>query len=69
MYIRAKSAVIASDFVPVMQDCIQRHHITSSVYDHDLPDAYRYLVDCTTPRSWNFNRYLSHAEIRSAEHG
>lgn len=67
--IHTNPAVIASDFVPVMRDGIQRHGIVADVYDRDLPDSCPYVVDYTALRSWDFKPYLSHAEIRITEHG
>ncbi len=67
--IHTNPAVIVSDFVPVMQDGFQRHGITADVYDRDLPESCRYVVDYTALRSWDFKPYLSHAEMRITEHG
>lgn len=67
--VHTNSAVIVSDFVPVMHDGLQRHGITSDVYDRNPPDSCRYVVDYTALQSWDFKPYLSHAEIRITENG
>jgi len=55
--------VIVTDFLPVVRDGFDRHHVSTQVYTGDAPPGCDVILAYTALRSWDFAPYLSHAEL------
>jgi hypothetical protein len=55
--------VIVTDFLPVVRDGFDRHHVSTQVYTGDAPAGCDVILTYTALRSWDFAPYLSHAEL------
>jgi hypothetical protein len=56
--------VAVSDFVDVLRDGFDRHHIATSVVSTNGARTCETTLTYTALRSWDFKPYLSHAELR-----
>lgn len=62
--IRQNSDVWIDDFLKVLQNGFDRHGISSEVFSNPYPpDHCEFIVTYTALQSWDFNPFLSHAEI------
>ncbi|MGF1689934.1 Sbal_3080 family lipoprotein [Photobacterium kagoshimensis] len=61
--IERNSKVQVKEFLPVVEDRLQYHGITTQVSDA-VPQSCEYRLTYTALRSWDFTPYLSHAELR-----
>lgn len=61
--------VIIRDFVPVLREGIERHNMTSEVFDGNLPAYCGLKLSYTALQSWDFTTYLSHAELWLEQNG
>jgi len=56
--------VIISDFLQVLRDGIERHGLSTQVFEgYQAPSACEYIVTYTARQSWDFSPYLSQALI------
>jgi len=54
---------IVNDFVDVLQDGLERHAISSELIRGTAPEHCEYVMRYTALQSWDFDAYLSHAEL------
>lgn len=61
--IQQNDAVKVSDLLPVVQQRLSYHHISSVVFSSSLPDNCRYIMNYTARRTWDVVPYLSSADF------
>ena len=61
--IQQNDAVKVSDLLPVVQQRLSYHHISSVVFSQSLPDNCRYIMNYTARRIWDVVPYLSSADF------
>lgn len=61
--IKNNPLVKVTDFIPVLEQGLARHHITSEVYTGLPPEHCQYTLQYTALRSWDITPYVSQAEI------
>jgi hypothetical protein len=57
------------DFLPVVRDGFDRHGISTKVYKGDLPELCDFILTYISKETWDFGRYLHHAELRLERNG
>ena len=67
--IQANPAVQVEDFVPVLQEGLERHGIGSEIFSGRVPHRCEYVLTYTALRSWDIAAYLSHAELSLQQRG
>lgn len=55
--------VIVSEFPGVIEKGLQRHGITSEVYNGEMPRHCEYYLTYTALKTWDIGMYLHHAEL------
>lgn len=61
--IQQNDAVKVSDLLPVVQQRLNYHHISSVVFANSRPDNCRYIMNYTARRTWDVVPYLSSADF------
>lgn len=61
--IKNNPLVKVTDFIPVLEQGLARHQISSEVYAGLPPEHCQYTLQYTALRSWDITPYLSQAEI------
>lgn len=61
--IRENPKVKVDDFLAVLKDGFNRHHITTEVITHEVPANCEYILSYTALRSWDIAPYLADAEL------
>ncbi|MDY0191839.1 MAG: Sbal_3080 family lipoprotein [Desulfuromonas sp.] len=55
--------VIVGEFPGVIEKGLQRHGITSEIYDGERPKHCEYYLTYTAMKTWDIGMYLHHAEL------
>lgn len=61
--IQKNDAVKVSDLLPVVQQRLQYHRISSEVFSTEKPNNCRYVMNYTARRTWDVVPYLSSADF------
>lgn len=62
--IQENPKVMISDFLQVLRDGIERHGLSTEVFQgFQAPSVCEYIVTYTARQSWDFSPYLSQAQI------
>lgn len=61
--------VTVSDFLEVLRDGFNRHHIATSVVDASDAHSCETTLTYTALRTWDFKPYISYAELRLSRNG
>jgi len=61
--IQRNTAVMVSDFLPVLQEGFERNGVGTEIYNGNQPRRCEYVLFYTALRSWDMKPYLSHAEL------
>jgi len=67
--IQSNPQVQVEDFVPVIQEGLERHGIGSELFSGRVPRRCEYVLTYTALRSWDMSAYLSHAELSLQQEG
>lgn len=68
--IKDNPKVIVEDFVSVVEAALERHMISSEIYEGRTAPAHcEYVMTYTARQSWDFNTYLTHAELHIERSG